>query len=147
MRRSIFVSVSLLAACGTEQPPPDEPVDCAKVTGMDTFVVGLERMGTGHVFDFRLMSASPAPPAKGDNTWIVEITAGGAPLADATLQAEPFMAAHGTYKQVVITPGEQPGQYQLAPINMWMPGPWETRIEATSGSTTDTVSFHFCIPE
>ena len=39
-----------------------------------------------------------------------------------------------------------PGQYELAPVNLWMPGLWETTISASSATGTDSVVFRFCIP-
>src|SRR5690242_14207111 len=123
-----------LAACGTDDGGgDDEPVDCAKVTGVDTFVVGLDHPGTGGIYDFKLMSSDPAPPARALNTWVVQVSmmnAGvvGAPVDGAEIKVTPFMPAHmhGSGVQVEITPMSEPGQYQLAPINLWMQGVWET---------------------
>ena len=154
MRHAFVVAFGLasLAACGTDDPGEDPPVDCSKVTGVDTFTVGLEKMGVGGTIDFQLMSADPAPPARGDNTWIIQVNAGssqGTPLTGASLEAMPFMPAHGhgTPKAVVVTPMADAGQYKLEPVNMWMPGVWETTIQASQGTSTDTVVYRFCIPE
>jgi hypothetical protein len=155
MRSSGLLAVSLfslVAACGTDDPS-DEPVDCTKVTGTDTFVVGLDKPGDSGVLDFQMMSADPAPPARDDNTWIVQINSMqsgvvGAPIDGATLAVTPFMPAHqhGSPIRVQITPvAGQPGQYSLSPVNLWMPGVWETTIKATSGDTSDTAIYRFCI--
>lgn len=141
-----------LAACGGDDGSMDD-VDCSKVTGTDTFVVGLEKPGIGGNLDFQLMSADPAPPARDDNTWTVQLNsmaAGvvGAPIDGATLTATPFMPSHqhGSPIRAEITPvAGQPGQYTISPVNMWMPGVWETTIKATSGDTTDTAVYRFCI--
>ena len=146
---------SALAACGTSSPSdPNQMVDCSKVTGADTFVVGLEKMGEAGLLDYKLMSADPAPPARDDNTWVVQINSMasgvvGAPLDGASLTVTPYMPAHqhGTPKEVIVTPvAGMAGQYTLSPVNMWMPGVWQTTIEATSGSTTDSAVYTFCIP-
>jgi hypothetical protein len=152
--RSAVVAVlfSALAACGTDDGGDDE-VDCSTVTGTDTFVVGLEKPGVGGNLDFQLMSADPAPPARDDNTWTVQLNsmaAGvvGAPIDGATLTATPFMPSHqhGSPIRAQITPVPgQAGQYTISPVNMWMPGVWETTIKATSGDTTDTAVYRFCI--
>src|SRR5438445_9196586 len=108
--------IVVLAACGSPATTPDAPIDCSTVTSdvyvspVDTLVVGLEKMGNGGAIDFKLMSADPAPPARGDNTWILQInsmSAGvvGAPLTGAAMSVVPFMLAHGhgTPKTVAIT--------------------------------------------
>jgi hypothetical protein len=150
MRSSLlFVS---LAACGADDSSGDDMVDCSMVTGVDTFVVGLDHPGASGVFDFKLMSATPAPPARGNNTWVVQVNqmnAGvvGAPVDGATLKVTPFMPSHqhGTGVTVEITPAGQPGQYQLSPVNLWMQGVWETTIRATVDTATDTAVFEFCV--
>jgi hypothetical protein len=152
--RSIVLTVltSTLAACGGHDHADDE-VDCSMVTGTDTFVVGLEKPGNGGTLDFQLMSADPAPPARDDNTWIVQINsmnAGvvGAPVDGASLTVTPFMPSHqhGSPIRTEITPVVgQAGQYTLSPVNMWMPGVWEVTIKGSTDTTTDTAVYRFCI--
>ncbi|MBV8762098.1 MAG: FixH family protein [Deltaproteobacteria bacterium] len=127
-------------------------VDCSTVMGADTFTTDLHHAGTAGMINFKMTSATPAPPARDDNTWIIELDSMasgvvGNPIAGATMTATPFMPSHqhGTPKQVVITPMSTAGQYQLAPVNMWMPGVWETTIKVTSPQT-DSAVFRFCIP-
>ncbi len=142
-----------LAACGGSSGGADaDTVDCSTIMGTDTFVVGLEHQGAAGLIDFKMMSAMPAPPARDDNTWIIELdtmTNGvvGNPIDGATMTATPFMPSHqhGTPKQVVITPTGTTGQYQLSPVNMWMPGVWETTIKV-SAPQSDTAVYKFCIP-
>ena len=142
-----------LAACGSGDAGPDAPLDCSMVTGVDTFVVGLEHHGAAGALDYKMMSVDPAPPIRGDNTWVLQINAMasgvvGSPVDGASLAVTPFMPAHqhGTPIPVVVTPMATAGQYMLSPVNLWMPGVWETTIQATSGSTTDSAVFKFCIP-
>ncbi len=144
-----------LAACGGGDDGGDDmpPVDCSKVTGVDIFTVDLDHPGDGGVYDFKLKSADPAPPARGFNTWVVQVSsmnAGvvGAPVDGATIKVTPFMPAHmhGSGVPVEIMPMTEPGQYQLDPVNLWMQGVWETTVRATVGDTTDVTVFKFCIP-
>lgn len=150
MRRPVL-AISLLAACsGDDGHGTDEAVDCTKVSGADEFVVGLAKDGNSGALDFAMMSADPAPPARGDNTWIVSINdMNGAPLEGASLTVTPFMPAHqhGTPISVKIMPAGAPGQYELSPVNLWMPGVWETTIRATSmaGTQSDSALYTFCI--
>jgi hypothetical protein len=145
-----------LAACGTNDPADDDgsgEVDCSTQSA-DTFHPMLEKQGANGSIDFQLVSIDPAPnPARGDNTWVVQLNqmasgVPGNPMDGATLHVTPFMPAHqhGTPVEVEITPAGQPGQYTLSPVNLWMPGVWETTIDATSGTTSDHAVYRFCIP-
>lgn len=152
MRLPILM-LSLAACSGGEMPGDDEPVNCATETRDDEFVVGLAKTGTTGALEFKLMSANPAPPARDDNTWVLQlssVTGGtiGGPVAGASLQVTPFMPdhQHGSGKTVIVAPMAQAGHYELSPINLWMPGLWETTISASSASGSDTVVFRFCIP-
>lgn len=147
-----------LAACGTNGSSSDDDgsdtVDCSMVQNADIFKVGLEHPGVNGNIDFKMMSIDPAPnPARGDNTWVVQINqiasgVVGSPMDGATFHVTPFMPAHqhGTPVEVQITPAGMPGQYTLSPVNLWMPGVWETTIDVTSGATTDNAVYRFCIP-
>jgi hypothetical protein len=146
-----MAAIAALAACGTDDAS-DDPVDCSKVTNADTFVVGLEKHGASGAMDFKLMSATPSPPARGDNTWVLQLNSMssgvvGAPIDGAMLDVTPFMPAHqhGSQIKAVITPGTTAGEYNIAPVNLWMTGVWETTIRATDSTTTDSAVYRFCI--
>jgi len=141
-------ALSLVAACSGDDGHGEENVDCSTVTGADTFVVGLPKSGEGGMLDFALMSATPSPPSRDDNTWTVQITdAGGAPLDGATLTVTPFMPSHqhGSPIRTEVTPTGTPGEYELSPVNLWMPGVWETTIKAQKDAVVDTAVYTFCI--
>jgi hypothetical protein len=152
MRR---IALSLLAAvlplagaCADDgMSADDDPVNCAVETA-DEFVVGLEKTGT--VLDVRMMQATPAPPNRGNNEWIIQVktVSGAAPVTGATIDVTPFMPKHqhGTPVKVVVEPTQSAGEYKLKDVNLWMPGVWETTIEMTSSSGTDQVVYRFCIP-
>ena len=147
-----------LAACGggSTGGGVDAADDCSADPRQDTFVVGLDKHGTVGNLDFVLMTAQPAPPARGDNTWVLEVNAMsqgvvGSPMTGVDMAVTPFMPdhQHGTPIPVKVVAMPTAGQYQLSPINMWMPGYWETTIQAQAGAggtTTDTVVFKFCVP-
>ena len=158
--RLAFASLSAsllasLAACGHSGGGPDAyvTVDCSTVTGVDTFVVGLEKMGTSGMLDFKLMSSMPAPPSHGFNTWVLQVNSMasgvvGAPLDGVQLEVLPYMPAHkhDSGVPVGVQPAGMPGQYTLTPVNLWMPGVWQTTINATAGTASDTAVYNFCIP-
>ena len=126
-----------------------ETVDCATLAPHDEFVVGLSKPGTGGHYTFALMSADPAPPSRGDNTWLLHVSSGSAPLDGATLDVDSFMPLHQHHSnvQVDITPTGTPGEYELAPVNLWMPGVWEITLGATAADNVrDEAVFKFCLP-
>lgn len=146
-----------LAACGTTSSTGDDDgsdtVDCSMIQGTDTFMIPLKHEGINGNLEFQMMSADPPMPARGDNTWVVQINSMasgvvGNPVDGATFNVTPFMPAHqhGTPIEVQITPAGMPGQYTLSPVNLWMPGVWETTIAVTSGATSDSAVYKFCIP-
>lgn len=148
-RAACIVSVLVVLGCGSTDDPGNEGSKCANETRDDVYAASLRKAGAGGLFDFVLVAATPAPPAKGDNSWTVEVDGigGGAPLTGASLTATPFMPdhGHGTPIVPVATPIEQPGQFQVTPINLWMPGLWQVTLEATTSAATDKAVYAFCI--
>ena len=134
-----------LTACADDSGDDDTMVNCDLETRDDVFVIGLAK--AGQQVTFRFVSATPAPPARGDNTWLLQLDTAAGPLSGATLRVSPFMPdhGHGTSIDVGITPMTEPGQYELSPVNLWMPALWDTTITVTS-PMTDSAVFRFCIP-
>jgi hypothetical protein len=152
--RTLFVLglVSTLGACMNHGSDDDDDTsfNCQAVTDDDEFVVGLSKTGNGNKLEFKLLSSDPAPPSRGDNSWVLQLntmTAPAAPVTGATMTVTPFMPAHehGSGKTVTVTPMTEAGQYKLEPVNLWMPGVWETTIQV-SGTGGDKVVFRFCLP-
>jgi hypothetical protein len=148
-RRRLLLAIAALELGCAKHSEPAAAGACANNTRADAFATGLTKRGDKSHFELKLLSASPAPPSRGDNTWIVELDAiGGGAVSGATITATPFMPdhGHGTPAMVHVTPLSTAGQYQLAPINMWMPGYWETSITVAAGDLHDAATFKFCIP-
>jgi hypothetical protein len=154
VRPIVLPGLILVAACQGGEPPADadEALACIAAGRGDTYTVGLQRTGTGGQLDFKLMSATPAPPGFNNNDWIIQINAMtngvvGEPASGATIRVTPFMPdhVHGTPIRARAQPLAEPGQYKLSPINMWMPGYWEITIDAQVGAVTDSVMYKFCI--
>ena len=153
MRLVLLACVVAVAACGSGGTTPDanEGLTCVASGRGETYVVGLEHQGKSSQLDFKLMSATPAPPAFNDNTWIILVNTMsggvvGAPATGATLTVTPFMPdhAHGTLR-VDVQPMPDAGQYKLTPITLWMAGLWEITIDATAGAAHDSTVYRFCI--
>ncbi len=151
MRLFLILGVALAAgACADDDPGDGTTYNCAKETRDDEFVIGLTKTGADSRLEFKLLSSDPAPPSRGDNVWVLQLSTMAAPVTPvdgASLRVTPFMPDHdhGSGKQVTITPLADPGQYQLEPVNMWMPGLWEVTVEA-DGATSDRAVFRFCLP-
>ena len=168
MRAPLLIAI-LLAACGgssnNNNDTPDAGYDCTMETRADTFSAGMMKIGSQGQVTFKLMSSTPAPPSRGDNTWQLDLVDGsGHPIAGAAVTATPFMPDHnhGTSIKAVVTEPSA-GHYSIAPVNLWMPGLWQVTIKATpvnlwmpglwqvtlkatpAGGTADTAVFSFCI--
>jgi hypothetical protein len=153
---SAFLPVLGAAGCGggSTGPDADEATVCMTSGRGDTYAVGLQHTGVNTLYIFKMMSATPAPPGRNLNTWVIQITweATGAPVTGASLTVTPFMPDH-QHGPGDVTPQVMelatPGQYQISDINTWMPGYWEITIDATVPGTTpveDKAVFKFCIP-
>lgn len=137
---------------GCSSPAADDDggttYNCAADTRDEQFLAGMQKEGAGGVV-VALTSATPAPPARDDNAWVIDVSKAGAAVTGATIKVTPFMPdhRHGTSVVVVVTPDATvPGRYQLSPINLWMPGFWEITIDVTpAGGVRDSVVFRFCI--
>jgi YtkA-like len=154
--RALLASIVLaaaLAACGgpsTGDGLPDAAYDCTTETRADMFSAGMMKAGSQGKLTFKLMSSTPAPPARGNNDWSIAIVdaVSGAPVAGAAMTVVPFMPDHnhGTSIKPTIT-DQGAGMYDVDPVNLWMPGLWQVTVTATpSGGTLDKAVFSFCIP-
>ena len=106
--------------------------NCAADTRAETYTAGDEHMGLDGTIDVKLLSSDPAPPARGNNSWVIllsSMSAGvvGAPMDGlaSDITVTPYMPdhMHGTQILVEVTPVDgQTGEYTLSPVNLWMPG-------------------------
>lgn len=138
-------------ACGggTSTPQPDAFVDCTSDPRAETFSAGMSKVGTQGAITFKLVSAQPVTPSRGLNEWQLDLLDGtGTAIAGATVKVTPYMPDHMHDAGVVPEISEPTaGHYTLKMINLWMPGVWQTTIEATpAGGAKDVAVFSFCIP-
>jgi hypothetical protein len=131
----------------------EENVDCSQETRDDNFAVGLAKTGDQGLLTFTLMNATPAEPTRGDNAWVIQVNQNASgvlgPTVDgAVMDVTPYMPdhRHPAGKTVVVEPNGTAGQYELSPINLWMPGLWETTIEASANGSDDSVVIRVCVP-
>ena len=139
-----------LLACGGDDHQhshADASLSCADEDRADTYVAGLEKVGQNGL-KTRLVDSVPAPPAEGNNAWVLQVLDDSdTPLDNATVTIFPFMPdhGHGTTIEAVITPKGSDGEYDIDPVNLRMPGFWEVTIDLEQGGTTDQVVYKFCI--
>lgn len=135
------------AACAGDDGDHGTTYNCEAEDRDEVFTAGMQKTGAGGM-TFTLVSSTPAPPGRDDNTWIIDVATGGAPFAGPVV-VTPFMPDHnhGTPIEAVVTPvAGTPGRYEAAPVNLWMPGLWEITVEAQPTATTrDSAVFRFCI--
>lgn len=134
----LMTTGALALGCGDDESaqPAEEYVD--------TYVDGLTR--TGEFFSVKLMTASPAPPDKGLNTWTLAVTdSDGAAVTDATVMVSPLMPAHGHGSNPKDFHGVlEDGMYTFTDMNLYMAGRWtmDITIEQPSG-TKEVLQFAF----
>jgi hypothetical protein len=114
----------------------------------ETFSAGMRKTGEEDTFDFVLLSADPAPPQLFDNVWRVRVEDAGSPVEKAELSVKTWMPdhEHGSPKQTGIKE-LSPGEYELSPVNLFMPGYWEIEVHASLTPKVDSVKFSFCVGE
>ena len=151
-----LVAALALAACDSgsdENDDADESndegpaQDCSTETRDDTYMLGLTK--AGEQVQVKFIDAVPAPPARFENTWTIELLdMADAPMPDMPMAVTPFMPEHQHGSTVVtdVEPGDAPGQYVLDPVHLQMEGLWDVTIDVTLPDiTTDSVTFTFCI--
>lgn len=133
--------------CGTGAPST-KVAKCAEERRADVYTPGLEKTGLGGRIKARLLDAAPNPPAKGDNVWRLQLTdSAGTPIDGATIVTTPWMPdhEHGTSIKSRTTPVGRNGEYELGPVNLFMPALWEVTMKVTDGQRDDSVVYAFCI--
>lgn len=154
MRLAPVLLSLLIPGCAADMTAgDDQSVNCALETRDDAFAPGFAKAGDGQKLNFTVMTSNPEAPARGDNAWVIQLnqmTSGvvGAAIDGAAMTVTPYMPDHGhpSGKTVHIVPTGTAGQYELTPINLWMPGLWETTIDASSTGGDDSVVIRVCIP-
>jgi len=138
-----------IVGCGGDDDDDDDDdstIGCQDDPNADTYVANLSKPGDAGAFTFVLVSSEPAPPGKGDNTWIVRVTdPGGAPVPGATLGVSPFMPEHGHGSNVEPVVAPNGGDFTITTLRLFMTGLWEVTLDAEAEDTSDSAVFRFCI--
>ena len=140
---------------GTSDTPTGEElegtVSCEQDPRLDAYA-DLDKSGDLGVLSFRLAEVQPAPPAKGNNTFRLQITdAGGVPMT-GDLHVDLKMPDHGhgtsVKPRIAFDPATQ--QYTVEPLYLFMPGVWRIQLEEYAGPAAgatpiDRTALFFCI--
>ncbi len=142
------IALATVVACGSEEMGPEE-LRCDEEDRAEPYAPGMVAEGEDAVYSVRLLESTPAPPGKGDNSWILDVLDHGsaAPVDGATITVTPFMPdhGHGTSVSPVIAPTGEPGQFQVDKVNLWMPGLWDVIVGVDVGGVDDEAVFRVCI--
>jgi hypothetical protein len=130
-------------------------VSCTSDPRVSAFALNLEKATQRGLFKVRIVSADPAPPAKGLNTWAVRVlqpSGAAVSAAELTLHREqdtpdPSMPdhGHGSLTNAAVERRNN-GDFGVEPLDLFMPGVWRVGFDVRAGQQRDTVFFFFCIP-
>jgi len=125
-------------------------VSCTTDPRVDSYAAGLEKAGRLGVFSFRLDDSAPAPPAKGANTFVLQVVDASGASADVALSVDLKMPDHGHGTSIVPTVSFDPDaqSFTIAPLYLFMPGVWRIDFTARGSGTeaaSDSAEFFFCI--
>ncbi|MBS2032744.1 MAG: FixH family protein [Deltaproteobacteria bacterium] len=144
--------VALLGCSGSGTPdaglPDSGVVDCTHDPRVTAYAPNLSVTDPAGNRQYVLVQGSPAPPARGNNTWTVKVLdSSGAPLPDLDLSANTFMPDHGHGSSVVPTvTANGDGTYAVTPLYFFMPGVWRVTVsDADGGSSATAGVWFFCV--
>lgn len=133
---------------------PAGTVSCAEDERIDTYTANLDKPGALGVLSFRFSDLTPAPPAKGANTFHVRVT----DASGANMQGDLHVAltmpdhGHGTQVKPVVSFDAASGEYTVTPLYLFMAGVWRIEFDAYAGSADapaatplDRAVLYFCI--
>jgi hypothetical protein len=147
--------VGLALGCGSssggnptnQTPDAGDLITCQNDPRVMTYAPGISVTSTSGSRKYVLLSADPAPPARGTDTWSLRITdAAGQVQSGLSVSVLPFMPdhGHGTSVSASVT-ANQDGTYTVAPLYFFMPGVWRITFWIPPNQS-DVGEFFFCIP-
>ncbi|MDD9945161.1 MAG: FixH family protein [Myxococcales bacterium] len=127
----------------------DLPAAPCKVQPED-FALDQTTMSEGGLFAVKIVGAEPAPPAKFDNAWDVQIVGPtGDPMEGATIkEVKPWMPAHGHGAGYVpMVTATEAGAFNVDPLYLWMSGGWTVTFTVEVGGQAEDAVVDVCIPQ
>ena len=126
-------------------------VSCVDDPRVDTYTARLTKPGAKNELTFELTSSTPAPPAKGGNTFAVSVTgADGTPMTgQLSIDLKMPDHGHGTTVTPAVSFDAATNQYVIAPVYLFMPGVWRVELDyfadPSDAKALDDAVFFFCI--
>jgi hypothetical protein len=127
-------------------------VSCQDDPRVDIYTANLKKSGQNGVLTFVLAQSDPAPPAKGNNAFLIKIAGadGGALGGDLAVSLKMPDHGHGTSVQPNVTFDPQAGSYTVTPLYFFMAGVWRVELDAydgaaDAGTVIDSAVFYFCV--
>src|SRR5687767_1133150 len=118
------------SGCGSAEEvapsPPTQTVSCIGDPRLDSYSDALDKSGELGLLSFRFFDLEPSPPAKGNNTFHVQVTdaAGTSMQCDLRVDSRMPDPGHGTSAEPVITPDPPLGTSTIRPLYPFMPAAW-----------------------
>ena len=154
----LVLAVMLMSACICACDPETAEVHQAAVTrGTGGTEMCNEPAGlcyrtnmtqTGDYFSVRLNVADPGPPVRGDqNIWMVTILDESGSPSPCAISVDAIMPdhGHGTTPVPEAKALDDLGTFEIAPLNLFMPGLWEVIFDLECGEREDRVVYAFWI--
>lgn len=126
-------------------------VSCTDDPRLDVYTDNMEKQGELGALSFRFSDFEPAPPAKGSNTFHVQVKNSAGNVLTHGLAVSSIMPdhGHGTSIEPVIKLDAASGVYSVAPLYLFMPGVWRITFDAAAAqgdaAVLDRVALHFCV--
>lgn len=129
-------------------PAPGADVSCTDDPRLDTYAGELDKAGEQGLLSFRFFDLEPAPPAKGSNTFHVQVSDVAGDIMQGELRVDLRMPdhGHGTSVEPVVSFDAASAAYTITPLFLFMPGVWRLEFEAVDAAMAiDRSVLHFCI--
>jgi hypothetical protein len=126
-------------------------VSCTDDLRLDVYTDNMAKEGELGALTFRFSDFEPAPPAKGSNTFRVQVTNPSGDVLTHGLAVSLIMPdhGHGTSIKPVVSLDAASGVYTVTPLYLFMPGVWRITFDAAAArsdaAALDRVDLHFCV--
>ena len=146
-----------MCACSSQSPEagaaagaPGSTVGCSASDGGE-HAAGSPQPGEAGRFDFTLVDSTPAPPALGDNTFVVQVSDrdGNPAFGDLSVALDMPEHGHQSPRQPEIRFDAESQAFVLKPMRLFMVGLWHITFSfdgmVDDTPLSDSAVFEFCI--
>ena len=139
---ALFTLGHFTLSCDSSSVGGEQASDCGAPQGRACFDSSWSVSVDG--VNVSLVQATPATPERGENIWVVQLDEQARMIEGCTLSVTPYMPEHmhGVPTPPVVSElGE--GKYQVAQINLIMPGQWDLTFSFTCEARELNVTYSF----